>query len=166
MVYRFYCIALYHSQTRRHVINECRWIRFRDATQNRQNISDNQSKENAKIRNLNTLVSHLTQNTIWESDKNTRKNHIKEIQEATPFPAGDHKAARNRQYSMTKTNTNTNNKMDPQKKRHLGTVSKKLLEGFTMFMVPLKGQKSLPLYFSLEARVGYVHYCYFNVPAM
>ena len=32
-----------------------------------------------------------------ESDKNTRKHHIQESEEASPFPASDHRAARNRQ---------------------------------------------------------------------
>ena len=49
-----------------------------------------------------------------ESDKNTRKYHKQESQEVSPFPAGDHDAGRNRQDSMTK--TNTNNKKYPQKK--------------------------------------------------
>ena len=43
--------------------------------------------------------------TTWESDRNTWKHHTQEIQEVSPFPAGDHKAARNRQDSITKTNT-------------------------------------------------------------
>ena len=54
-------------------------------------------------------VSHLTRDTIRESDENRRKHHIQESQEASPlyhiqesqeaspFPAGNHKAARNRQ---------------------------------------------------------------------
>ena len=28
---------------------------------------------------------------MWESDKNSRKHHIQESQEVSPFPAGDHK---------------------------------------------------------------------------
>ena len=43
------------------------------------------------------------QYTTWESDKNTRKHHIQESQEVSHFPAGDHKAAMNRQGSMTDT---------------------------------------------------------------
>ena len=58
----------------------------------------------AKIRNRYNQVPHLTQDTIWESVKNTQKQ---ESQEASPFPAGDHKAVMNRQESMT----NINNKM-------------------------------------------------------
>ena len=60
---------------------------------------DIDSKKNAKIRNR----YNLTQDIKWESDKNTRKHHIQESQEASPFPAGDHNAAMNRQDSMTDT---------------------------------------------------------------
>ena len=49
-------------------------------------------------------VPHLTQDTICESNKNTRKHHKQESQEVRPFPAGDHKAARNTQHSVIKTN--------------------------------------------------------------
>ena len=34
-------------------------------------------------------VLHLTQDTTWERDKNTRKHHIQESQEANHFPVGD-----------------------------------------------------------------------------
>ena len=37
------------------------------------------------------------------SDKNTRKFHIRASQEVSPFQAGDHKAAMNRQESMSNT---------------------------------------------------------------
>ena len=59
-----------------------------------------------------------------------RKNRRDESQKISPFPAGDHKADRNRQDSMAK--TNINNKKDPQKKHGLGTV-RKLLECLNMF---------------------------------
>ena len=39
-------------------------------------------------------------------------------------PAGDHKAARTRPDSITRQTCNFNNRKDPQKKHHLGTVSK------------------------------------------
>ena len=39
-------------------------------------------------------VPHLTRDTNWESDKNTRKHHTQESQEVSLFPSGDHKAAR------------------------------------------------------------------------
>ena len=50
----------------------------------------------AKIRNLYNQVPYLTQYITWDSDKNTRKHHIQDSQEVSPFPAGDHKAAMNR----------------------------------------------------------------------
>ena len=62
-----------------------------------------QSNKKAKIRNRYNQVLHLTQDTTWESDKNTRKHNIQESQETSPFSAGDHKAAMNRQDSMTDT---------------------------------------------------------------
>ena len=39
----------------------------------------------------------------WESDKTTSKHHIQESQKVSPFSAGDHKDAMNRQDSMTDT---------------------------------------------------------------
>ena len=35
------------------------------------------------------IESHLTRDTIWDSDKNTRKHRAQESQEVDPFPAGD-----------------------------------------------------------------------------
>ena len=66
-----------------------------------QRVGQNTRKK-ANFRNQYNQVLHLTQETIWECDKNTRKHHIQESQEVCPFPAGDHKALRNRQDSMTK----------------------------------------------------------------
>ena len=60
------------------------------------------SKE-SKIGNWYNQVPNLTLDTTWESDKKTLKHNIQENQEASPFPAGDHKAAMNRQESMTNT---------------------------------------------------------------
>ena len=57
------------------------------------------SKE-AKIRNRYNQVPHLTKDTTRESD--TIIQYIKESQEVSHFPAGDHKAAVNRQENMTK----------------------------------------------------------------
>ena len=57
----------------------------------------------AKIRNQYNQVPHLTQDTTQESDKNTIKHYTQESQLVTPFPEGDHKAAMNRQESMTNT---------------------------------------------------------------
>ena len=70
------------------------------------------ASKKAKIRNQYNQVPHLTQDTTWESDKNTKqkykKHHKQESQEISPFPAGDHKAAMNRQESMTNVKLNTN----------------------------------------------------------
>ena len=60
-------------------------------------------KEEGKDHESIQSSTHLTQDTIWESDKNTRKHHIQESQEVSPFPAGDHKTAMNRQDSTTGT---------------------------------------------------------------
>ena len=54
------------------------------------------------------------------------KSHTRD-QEVSLFPIGDQKAARNRHGRMAKTNTNTNNKKDPQKKQCLGTVFSTLI---------------------------------------
>ena len=57
-------------------------------------------RKKAKIRNRCNQVSHLTQDTTWESDKITKKHHTQESQEASPFSAGNHKATMNRWDSM------------------------------------------------------------------
>ena len=64
--------------------------------------SVNKVSKMAKIRKRYDQVTHLTQDTTWESDKNTI-NITNKRQEASPFPAGDHKAAMNRCESMTNT---------------------------------------------------------------
>ena len=65
------------------------------------------------------------------NNKNTI-NITKKSQKISPRPAGDNKAAFNRRESMT--NTRHKNTNDPQKKYHLGTVSKIiLLEGLNFF---------------------------------
>ena len=56
-----------------------------------------ESKKKVTIRNRYNHIAHLTQDTLWESDKITREHQTQESQEVSPFPAGDHKAARNRQ---------------------------------------------------------------------
>ena len=48
----------------------------------------------AKIKNRYNQVQYLTRNTVWESDKNTRKHNSQESQEVNPFPADNHEAAR------------------------------------------------------------------------
>ena len=75
-------------------------------------------------------MPHLTQETTQESDKNERKYHVKRVkrsalsQQVTTRLQGADKTA--------KLTWNSNNKNDPQKKHHLGIVSKKL-EGPKMF---------------------------------
>ena len=60
-------------------------------------------KKKATIRNRNNKVPNLIQDNTWESDYNTRKHHTQESKEASPFPAGGHNAAMDRQNSMTVT---------------------------------------------------------------
>ena len=60
----------------------------------------NERKKKANIRNRYNQVRNLTQDTIWERDKNTRQHHTQESQEVSPFPAGIHKAAWNEQTTM------------------------------------------------------------------
>ena len=70
---------------------------------------------------------------MWESDKNTRKHHTQESQEVSPFPAGDHKAARNRQDIMTdKNETQITNRMHKRSTALERSVTKPL-EGLNKF---------------------------------
>ena len=62
-------------------------------------------RKKAKIRNGYNQVPHLTRDTIWKTDKNTRKQHTLDGEDVSPFIADDHKAARNRHDSITKANT-------------------------------------------------------------
>ena len=85
----------------------------------------------AKIRKQYNKVPHLTRDTTWEINKNTI-NIINKSQEVSPFPAGDHKAAVNRQESMR--NTRHKKYKLSTKEELLGTVSKNiLLEGLNQF---------------------------------
>ena len=59
----------------------------------------------AKIGNRYSKVPHLTQDTVWESDKSTRKHHIQESQGVSTFQGGDRKAACHRQDNIAKTNS-------------------------------------------------------------
>ena len=67
-----------------------------------ENTSCNKVSKKAQIRNRYNQVPYLTKDTTWESDK-TQKHHTQESQEASPFAAGDHKAAMNRQESIAYT---------------------------------------------------------------
>ena len=64
------------------------------------------SKEGTDQESYNQLP-HLIQDTIWETNKNTRKHHTQERQEVSPLPAADRKAATNRQDNIIKTNVQT-----------------------------------------------------------
>ena len=48
---------------------------------------------------IDTIKYYTSPKTLY--GKVTRKHHKQESKEVSPFPAGDHKAARNRQDSMT-----------------------------------------------------------------
>ena len=67
------------------------------------------------------MGTNTTLSSIWESDTNTRQHNT--------TPAGDHRAARNRQDMATKTNMKHKQQNNSQNKHHLQTVSKKSLEG-------------------------------------
>ena len=49
---------------------------------------------------LDNQLPHLTQDAVWERDKNTRKHHIQKNQEASPFPTDDLKTARRHQKKL------------------------------------------------------------------
>ena len=95
-------------------------------------------KKKAMIRKRYNQVPHLTRDTIWESDQNTRNHHTQESQEVSPFPAGDHKAAWNRQDSITKKNTN-----HQKQKRSIKEAPPKSLgcRGPTCLLMSAFGQK-------------------------
>ena len=75
---------------------------------------------------------HLTQDT--NGKVTTSQLDITNMgQEVSPFPAGDHKASINR-LARKHNKQDRNNINDPQKKHHLGTVSKNILqEGLNRF---------------------------------
>ena len=78
----------------------------------------------AKIRNRYNQVPHLTQDTNGKVT-NSQLDTTNESQEASPFPAGAHKAHINRSAQRhSKHKTEKNPIKDPQKKYRLGTVSK------------------------------------------
>ena len=84
---------------------------------------DIEVSKGAKIRNRYNQVPHLTQDTN-EKVTNSQLDTTNESQEASPFPAGDHKAYINihiQRHSKYKTEKNIK---DPQKKHRLLTVSK------------------------------------------
>ena len=97
-------------------------------------INDIKVRKTAKIRERYNQVPHLTQDTSWESNKNTI-NITNKSQEVSPFPAGDHKAAMKRRESMR--NKRHKNTKYRQKKYRFGTVIKIILqEGLNSFTEP------------------------------
>ena len=64
------------------------------------------------------------------SDKITRKCHTQESQDLSPFPADAQMGARNSESSMMKITRTKADKKDPQKKHHLGAVSKSVTGEF------------------------------------
>ena len=76
----------------------------------------------AKIRNRYNQVPHLTQDTYGKVTK-SQLDTTNESQEVSPFPAGDHKAHKNRR-AQRHSNHKTEKKhiKHPQKKYRLGTV--------------------------------------------
>ena len=68
-------------------------------------------------------VPHLTQDTNGKVT-NSQLDITNESQEVSPFPAGDHKAHINRRAQRHSNHKAEKNIKDPQKKYHLGTVSK------------------------------------------
>ena len=89
-------------------------------------------RKTAKIRYRYNQVPHLSQDTKWESNKitiNIRKTRAKRLALSLPLTTGQH-------WTEVKAwqTQNINNTNDPQKKYHLGTVSKNiLLEGLNRF---------------------------------
>ena len=72
----------------------------------------------AKIGNRYNQVPHLTQDTNGKVT-NSQLDTTNQSQEVSPFPAGDHKA-----YIYRRAQRQSKHRKDPQKKYHLGTVSK------------------------------------------
>ena len=77
-----------------------------------------QSKEAGKYQESIQSNTTLDQgHQMGKRQKHTKKHHIQESQEVSPFPDDRH-------------TWNKNNKNDPQKKHRLGMVSKKITRGF------------------------------------
>ena len=77
----------------------------------------------AKTRNRYDQVPHLTQETNGKVT-NSQLDTTNESQEVSPFPAGDLKAQINRRTQRHNKHKTEKIMKDPQKKYHLGTVSK------------------------------------------
>ena len=86
----------------------------------------NKVRKTANISNQNNQVPHLTQDTTWESDKITIRHHKQK-------PRGQTFPSRRPQGSNAWQTPGIKYTNDPQKKYHLGTVNKKILEGSNRF---------------------------------
>ena len=90
-------------------------------------FSNHHSKEEGKDEeSIQSSNTHMNQDNTWESDKNTRKHHIQESEEVSPFPAGGHKAALNRHYSLTDTKHKITKRIHINK--YVCTCSKKTIK--------------------------------------
>ena len=99
-------MKLFSNRKSKHTYDSCRNILLiNDQIDKRKKV-----QKKTKIVNRYNQVQHLTQDTIPEIVKNTRKHHIQESQEFSHFLTGDHKVARNGHDSMTK-----KHKQNPQK---------------------------------------------------
>ena len=79
-------------------------------------------RKGANIRNRYNQVPHLTQNAKGKVT-NSQQDTTNKSQDASPFPAGDHKAHINRR-AQRHSKHKKKNIEDPQKKYRLGTVRK------------------------------------------
>ena len=80
-------------------------------------MHSDQSKKKAKIKNRYNQVPHLTQDTVWESDKKHKKNSHTREPRGQPFPNRWPLGCKEQTWQYGKTNTN-NKYLDPQKKMH------------------------------------------------
>ena len=116
-------------------------------------FSGTEVSEGAKIRNRYNQVPHLTQDTNGKVT-NSQLNTTNESQEASPFPAGDHKAHINRRAQRQKANTRQKkHTKDPQKKYRLGTVSK----NFALYSAVVEAQTLLSSHGGFVTTAMYHH---------
>ena len=95
-------------------------------------------RKTAKIRKRYNQVAHLTQDTTWESNKNTI-NITNKSQEVSPFPSGDLKAAMNRRESIRNTRQKKQmiHKRSTAFERSVKIFYSRALTGFTAPTSPL-----------------------------
>ena len=95
----------------------------------------------AKIRNRYNQVSHLTQDTN-EKLTNPQLDTTNEIQEVSPFPAGDHKAHIN---SRAQKAQQTQGRKKTQKIHKRSTTLERSVEYFTGGLKPVSQRANLTL---------------------